>query len=225
MDWIDHQKKARKKKYKLNLNNSWVHLALWNLSLHARTVLRMQNKGNEIRWGRKALACHFRFNSLYSWLIWDVFNFEIFTVHAAAYLINSDSYILPWHIICSIKSFSWRTQHLAFVKWTIWRVCLTTPLQRTDKWFWFSGLKGQIHHFFFPFSGGNFHDMSLWETGRAERQGDAVMCLSGKRHGLEDWSSDAEFALLFVLDKQPPRASRLSAQARGGPLVEPPSSS
>lgn len=111
----------------------------------------MQNKGNEIRWGRKALACHFRFNSLYSWLIWDVFNFEIFTVHAAACLINSDSYILPWHIICSIKSFSWRTQHLAFVKWTIWRVCLTTPLQRTDKWFWFSGLKGQIHHFFFFF--------------------------------------------------------------------------
>lgn len=114
-------------------------------------VLHMQNKGNEIRWSRKALACHFHFNGLYSWLIWDVFNFEILTVHAAACLINSDRYILPWHIICSIKSFSWRAQHLAFVKWTIWRVCLTTPLQRTDKWFWFSGLKGQIHHFLFFF--------------------------------------------------------------------------
>lgn len=191
------------------------------------TVLHMQNKGNEIRWSSKALACHFHFNSLYSWLIWDVFNFEILTVHAAACLINSDSYILPWHIICSIKSFSWRAQHLAFVKWTIWRVCLTTPLQRTDKWFWFSGLKGQIHHFFFFFffCGGNFHDSSSWETGRAERRGDAVMCLRGKRHELDNWSSDAEFALLFVLDKQPPRASRLSAQARDGPLVEPLSSS
>lgn len=153
MDWIDHQRKARKK----NANSIWIihecvwHYETWAYPQQACTVLRMQNKGNEIKWSSKALACHFRFNSLYPWLIWDVFNFEIFTVRAAACLINSDSYILPWHIICSIKSFSWRTQHLAFVKWTIWRVCLTTLLQRTDKWFWFSGLKGQIHLFFFFF--------------------------------------------------------------------------
>lgn len=146
------------------------------------TVLHMQNKGNEIRWSRKALACHFHFNSLYSWLIWDVFNFEILTVHAAACLINSDSYILPWHIICSIKSFSWRAQHLAFVKWTIWRVCLTTPLQRTDKWFWFSGLKGQIHHFFF------FRRQFPWYVFVRDREGWTQRWCSNVSKGKETWA-------------------------------------
>ena len=98
---------------------------------------------------------------------------------------------LPWHIICSIKSFSWRAWRLAFVKWTIWRVCLTTPLQRTDKWFWFSCLKGQIHHFF---SSGNFHDTSLWER----HGGDGVMCLYSKRHGTECGISGAELALSLL---------------------------
>lgn len=51
------------------------------------------------------------------------------------------------------------------------------------------------------------------------------MCPCGERHGAECRSSGAEFALLFVLDKQPPRASRLSARVRDGPQEEPPSSS
>lgn len=54
-----------------------------------------------------------------------------------------------------------------------------------------------------------FRNVSLWK-------GDRRLCVG---------ALGAEFALLFVSDKQPPRASRPSAPARGGPPAEPPSSS
>lgn len=109
------------------------------------------------------------------------------TVHAEATLNQLWWLHLPWHIICYIQSFSWRTQRLAFVKWTIWRVCLTTPLQCADKWFWFARLKDKsiIFQCFF-LSRDNFHIMSLLEktdcvTSTAVRL-QLAMCLCGNRH-------------------------------------------
>lgn len=72
MDWIDHKRRGRKKKQqpKTELFMSCIsRYETWNYSQCACTVLHMQNKGNEITWSGKALACHFHFNSLYPWLI------------------------------------------------------------------------------------------------------------------------------------------------------------
>lgn len=59
-----------------------------------------------------------------------------------------------------------------------------------------------------------------------KRRGGAGMCLCGKGDRSPYVEAlGAEFALLFVSDKQPPRASRPSVPVRGGPPAEPPSSS
>lgn len=117
MDRIDHEKKAtpKQKKKKQQISSWIIHKCISHDETCDRTrvgcaLLYMQNKGNETTRSREKLPLvTFTLVGRDSWLIWDVFNFEIFfALRAAACLINFDSYIRHWHIICSVKSFSRR---------------------------------------------------------------------------------------------------------------------